>query len=49
MKDVKKGELYSGQGHNGPWNSGCVEYVEECYMKFSREMVAYGRCTEVKV
>jgi hypothetical protein len=43
MKDVKKGELYSGPGHNGPWNSGCVEYVEECYRRFTRKMVAYRR------
>jgi hypothetical protein len=55
MKDVKKGELYSGPVHNGPWNSGCVEYVEECYRRFHREMVAYGRwrppklvCKEIK-
>jgi hypothetical protein len=51
MKDVKKGELYSGPGHNGPWNSGCVEYVEECYRRFTRKMVAYRRvdATEVSV
>lgn len=48
-KDVNKGELYSGPGHNGPWNSGgCVEYVE-CYRRFTREMVAYGRWTPRKL
>jgi hypothetical protein len=49
MKEVKKGELYSGPGYNGPWNSGCVEYVEECYRRFTREMVAYGRWTPPKL
>jgi hypothetical protein len=49
MKDVKKGEVYSGPGHGGQWNLGSVQYVEECYRKFTKEMVAYGRWTPPKL
>jgi hypothetical protein len=49
MKDMKEGEFYYGPGHNGPWNSGRVEYVEKCYRKFTREAVAYGRWTPPKL